>query len=93
MLGCHVLASTLASMNLKAMLLHHINISKNPVMHSKMNNIPIKYHFLQEHVIENNIKVEYVGMKEEVADIFTKPLPWEAFEYLRQRLRIISTPK
>jgi hypothetical protein len=46
-----------------------------------------------EQVAENNIKVEYVGTKEQVADIFTKPLPWEAFEYLHQRLGVISTPK
>jgi hypothetical protein len=70
-----------------------INISKNPVMHSKMKHIPIKYHFLREQVVEKNIRVEYVGTKEQVADIFTKPLPREAFEYLRQRLRVISTPK
>jgi hypothetical protein len=36
---------------------------------------------------------KYVGTKEQVADIFTKPLPWEAFEYLFQRLGVISTPK
>jgi hypothetical protein len=70
-----------------------ISISKNPVMHSKMKNIPIKYHFLWEQVAEKNIRVEYVGTKEQVADIFTKPLPREAFEYFRQRLRVISTPK
>jgi hypothetical protein len=70
-----------------------ISISKNPVMHSKTKHIPIKYHFLREHVAEKNIRVEYVGTKEQVADIFTKPLPREAFEYLRQRLRVISTPK
>ena len=40
-----------------------------------------------------NIRVEYVGTKEQVADIFTKPLPQEAFEYPRQRLGVISTPK
>jgi hypothetical protein len=60
-----------------------INISKNPVMHSKMKHIPIKYHFLQEQVVENNNRVEYVGTKEQVANIFTKPFPREAFEYLR----------
>jgi hypothetical protein len=59
-----------------------ISISKNPVMHSKTKNIPIKYDFLWEQVAEKNIKVEYVGTKEQVAYIFTKPLPWEALEYL-----------
>jgi hypothetical protein len=70
-----------------------IGISKNLVMHSKMKHIPIYYHFLQEQVAEKNIRVEYVGTKEQVANVFTKPLPQEAFEYLRQRLRVISTPK
>jgi bifunctional DNase/RNase len=70
-----------------------INISKNLMMHSKTKNIPIKYHFLWEQVANKNIRVEYVGTKEQVEDTFTKPLPREAFEYLRQRLRLISTPK
>jgi hypothetical protein len=70
-----------------------INISKNLVMHSKTNHIPIKYHFLWEQVAEKNIIVEYVGTKEQVADIFIKPPPREAFEYLRQRLGVISTSK
>jgi hypothetical protein len=60
-----------------------INISKNPVMHSKTKHIPIKYHFLWEQVAEKNIRVEYVGTKEQVEDIFNKPLPRQAFEYLR----------
>jgi hypothetical protein len=63
------------------------------MMHSKKKQIPINYHFLQEQVAKNNIRVEYVGTKEQVADIFTKLLPREAFEYFRQRLRVISTPK
>ena len=70
-----------------------ISISKNPVMHSKTKHIPIKYHFLWEQIAEKNVRVEYVGTKEQVADIFTKPLPREAFEYLRQRLGVISNPK
>jgi hypothetical protein len=70
-----------------------ISISKNLMMHSKTKHIPIKYHFLREQVAEKNIRVEYVGTKEQVADIFTKPLPREAFEYLLQILGVISTPK
>eukprot|EP00253_Pinus_taeda_P033415 PITA_33415 len=60
-----------------------INISKNPVMHSKTKHIPIKYHFLREQVLEQKVKLEYVPSKEQVADILTKPLPRETFEYLR----------
>jgi hypothetical protein len=70
-----------------------ISISKKPVMNFKMKHIPIKYHFLHEHVEEKNVRVEYVGTKEKVAYIFTKLLPREAHEYLFQRLRLISTPK
>jgi hypothetical protein len=70
-----------------------ISISKNLMMHSKMKHIPIRYHFLREQVSEKNIRVEYVGTKEQVAYIFTKSLPWEALEYIRQRLEVFSTPK
>jgi len=67
-----------------------ISISKNPVMHSKTKHIPIKYHFLQEQVSEQNIKLEYVPSKEQVVDILTKPLPRETFEYLRQKLGVVD---
>ena len=39
------------------------------MMHSKTKHIPINYHFLWEQVAEKNIRVEYVGTKEQVADI------------------------
>jgi len=60
-----------------------INISKNLVMHSKMKHNPIKYNFLREKVIEQNVQLEYISTKEHIVDIFTKPLPREVFEYLR----------
>jgi hypothetical protein len=47
-----------------------IDISKNMVMHCKTKHILIKYHFLREQVAEKKIRVEYVGTKEQVADIF-----------------------
>jgi len=60
-----------------------ISISKNPIMHSKTKHILIKYHFLQEQVLEKKVKLEYVPSKQQVTDIFTNPLPREAFEYLK----------
>ena len=62
-------------------------------MHSKTKHIRIKFHFLREQVTEKNIKMEYIETKEQIADIFTKPLPRETFEYLRQKLGVIPSPK
>ena len=70
-----------------------ISIYKNPMMHSKLKHIPIKFYFLWEQVTEKNIKVEYVGTKEKIADIFTKPLLRETFEYLRHKIGLVSSPQ
>jgi hypothetical protein len=59
-------------------------------MHSKTKHIPIKYHFLRQHIAELRVKLEYIATKEQVAYIFTKSLPRETFEYLRQNLGVIS---
>jgi hypothetical protein len=61
-----------------------IDISKNHVQHSKTKHIPIKYLFLIEQVQDQVVKLEYVPSKEQIADIFTKPLPRESFKSLRQ---------
>ena len=36
------------------------------------------------------VKLEYVPTKEQTTDIFTKPLAREPFEYLRDRLGVVS---
>ena len=59
-------------------------------MHSKTKNKPIKYNFLQEQVLEQKVELEYVASKEQVADIFTKPLHRETFEYLTQNMGVVS---
>jgi hypothetical protein len=69
-----------------------ISLSKNPVQHSKSKHIPIKYHYLRDQAENKNIKLEYVPTQEQVADIFTKPLNRDIFEYLRQKLGVILLP-
>ena len=65
-----------------------ISVSKNPVLHSKMKHIPIKYHLLREQVANQAVQLHYIPSKEQIADIFTKPFPTTQFEYLRQKLGI-----
>jgi hypothetical protein len=69
-----------------------INLSKNLVQHSKTKHIPIKYHFLREQVQDQVVKLEYVPSKEKITYIFTKPLPRDSFEYLREKLGVLPTP-
>ena len=67
-----------------------INMSKNTIMHSNTKHIPIKYHYLRERVSQKDLRLEYIDTKEQIADIFTKPLPKEAFERLRKKLGVID---
>jgi hypothetical protein len=69
-----------------------ISISKSLVQHSKSKHIPIKYHYLRDHVENKNIKLEYVPTQKHVADSFTKPLRKDVFEYLRKKLGVIILP-
>ena len=69
-----------------------ISLSKNLVQHSKAKHVPIKYHHLRDQAANKNIKLEYIPTQEQVADIFTKPLSRDVFEYLRQKLGVILLP-
>lgn len=46
-----------------------INISKNPVLHSKTKYVSIKYHFLRDKFSDEEEKLEYVSTKDHIADI------------------------
>ena len=70
-----------------------INISKNPVQHSRTKHIAIRYHFLKDKVNEGEVKLEYIPTTKQVADIFTKPLPKDVFEYLRSKLGVTPFQK
>ena len=66
-----------------------INILKNPMMHTETKHIAIKYHFLREFVQDKEVRLEYVNTKEQIVDVFIKPLRKDAFLYLRGKLGVI----
>ncbi|GKE72809.1 hypothetical protein Tco_1534850 [Tanacetum coccineum] len=67
-----------------------INLSKNPVQHSRTKHIEIRHHFLRDNVQKGNISIEKVTSKDNIADILTKPLKCEVFNYLRLGLGMIE---
>ncbi|GJV69754.1 hypothetical protein Tco_1485263 [Tanacetum coccineum] len=66
-----------------------IAISCNPVQHSKTKHIDSQYHFIKEHVKKGTVELYFVGTKYQLANLFTKALPKERFEYLVHRIVII----
>ncbi|KAG9442375.1 hypothetical protein H6P81_018229 [Aristolochia fimbriata] len=63
-----------------------IDISKNPVQHSRTKHIDIRYHFIRELVTGKIINLEYISTANQLADIFTKNLDRTRFEFLRGAL-------
>ena len=63
-----------------------IKLAKNPVQHGRSKHIDTRFHFLRDHVKQKTIELVYCHTKEQVADIFTKPLPIETFRLLREML-------
>ncbi|GKA18737.1 retrovirus-related pol polyprotein from transposon TNT 1-94, partial [Tanacetum coccineum] len=63
-----------------------IAISCNPVQHSKTKHIDIRYHFIKEHVERGTVEIYFVETEYQLADLFTKALPKERFEYLVHRI-------
>ncbi|GJW10036.1 putative reverse transcriptase domain-containing protein [Tanacetum coccineum] len=63
-----------------------IAISCNPVQHSHTKHINIRYHFIKEHVEKGKIELYFVGTECQLADLFTKALMKERFEYLVHRI-------
>jgi hypothetical protein len=68
-----------------------INLTKNPVLHSRTKHIEIWHHFLRDHVKKNDVSFEYVDTKDQLADIFSKPLPSEPFLKILRELGILDT--
>ena len=61
-----------------------ISISKNLVHHSKTKHIDIRHHFVRDHAQKNDITLEFVSTKDQLASIFTKPLSKEQFVDIRR---------
>nr|GEU30377.1 hypothetical protein [Tanacetum cinerariifolium] len=58
-----------------------IAISCNPVQHSRTKHIDVRYHFIKENVEKGIVELFFVGSEYQLADLFTKALPKERFNY------------
>nr|GEX61940.1 retrovirus-related Pol polyprotein from transposon TNT 1-94 [Tanacetum cinerariifolium] len=67
-----------------------ISISCNPVQHSRAKHIAFRYHFIKEHVEKGMIELYFIKTDYQLADLFTKALLVDQFNYLVLRLGMRS---
>ncbi|KAM7479031.1 hypothetical protein LguiA_027244 [Lonicera macranthoides] len=67
-----------------------IRLAGNPVFHARTKHIEVHYHFVREKVLNQEIKLQKVSSKDQVADIFTKALAKATFEKFRTDLGLID---
>ncbi|GJW64274.1 hypothetical protein Tco_0116158 [Tanacetum coccineum] len=71
-----------------------IALSCNNVQHSRSKHIDIRHHFIREQVENGVVELYFVETNYQLADILTKALPRERFEFLLPRLGMKSlTPE
>jgi hypothetical protein len=68
-----------------------IRMADNPVEHSRTKHIAIRYHFLRDHQQKGDIEISYINTKDQLANIFTKPLDEQTFNKLRHELNILDS--
>ena len=63
-----------------------IKLAKAPNIHPCTKHIALKYHHFRKHVRKGLIKIYPIDILEQVADIFTKYLPFTICNYLRKKI-------
>jgi len=60
-----------------------IDMSANPVNFKRSKHIDIRYHYIRERVMSNDVKLTYIPTQDQLADLLTKPLPKPRTQALR----------
>jgi hypothetical protein len=67
-----------------------IAITNNPVLHSRTKHIDIRYHFIRDHVMKEDVELYFIPTENQLADLFTKPLDEARFNYLISKLGMLN---
>ena len=64
-------------------------LAANPVFHARSKHIEIDLHFIRDKVLQGDLKIQYIPIAQQVADVFTKHLSSAQFLLFRTQLSIV----
>jgi hypothetical protein len=65
-------------------------LTKNPAFHEQSKHIRVRYHFIRGCLEEESFKACYIKIKDQLADLLTKPLGWIKFLELCLRVGMVQ---
>ncbi|KAA8541125.1 hypothetical protein F0562_025129 [Nyssa sinensis] len=70
-----------------------LHLTINPILHGRTKHVELDYHYIRERVALGSLETRFVTSPNQLADIFTKPLPKPLFQAFRIKLGLCPDPR